>query len=101
MIENPNSSGQGHDPDHAGGRYHADLVAAGFAYSHSTPVHHGDHVFVHHTYKRGPRSVSAWRDYRPDGGWYWSASARPGSGRETRGSTRDALARYLRNARRR
>ena len=63
-IQNPNSSGQGHDPDHEKNPYHATLLKHGYEYSHSTPVNHSAYsvspshpdykkqdIRVHHSYK--------------------------------------------------
>src|ERR1035437_10495835 len=51
-IENPNSSGQGHDPDHKDNPHHATLLKHGYVYSHSTPVRSRQNgVRIHHTYK--------------------------------------------------
>lgn len=100
MILSPNTSGQGHDPDHLENPYHDALIAAGFAYSHSTPVVYGSDSSVHHTYKRGQRSISVWRDPHCAGWpWTWGGAARPGSGRHYRGRDTAALNRYLRNMR--
>ena len=63
-IQNPNSSGQGHDPDHEKNPYHATLLKHGYEYSHSTPVNHSAYsvspshpdykkqdIRIHHSYK--------------------------------------------------
>jgi hypothetical protein len=49
-ITNPNSSGQGHDPDHKDNPHHATMLKHGYVYSHSTPVHHQSGIVNHHTY---------------------------------------------------
>ena len=112
MIQNPNSSGQGHDPDHAYNPYRATVESAGFEYSHSTPVRtFGGPTFVdnvlgnpntiHHTYKRGPRSISVWRVRDEAHGvwaWRWEASARSGSAQRVGGTSVWTLRRYLKHA---
>lgn len=98
MIQNPNSSGQGHDPDYAANPYHETIKAAGFEYSHSTPVHYRDGASIHHTYKRGPRNVTVWRRNEEWLGsvWRWEASVRSGS--SVCDLSISSLRRYLKNA---
>lgn len=63
-IENPNTSGQGHDPDHKDNPYHDTLLKHGYEYSHTTPVNHSAYsvgpkhpdyknqdIRMHHAYK--------------------------------------------------
>lgn len=97
-IVEPNSSGQGHHPDHAANPYHEILTSAGFEYSHSVPVVYGDEPCLHHSYRRGARGVGVHKA-PGEASWRWGAKASAASGRETRGRTAEALRRYLKNLR--
>lgn len=51
-IANPNTSGQGFDPDHSENSFHAPLIEAGWVYTHSTPIRAQDgSQYLHHTYR--------------------------------------------------
>lgn len=52
-IENPNSSGQGHDASHSKNPYHDTMLKHGYKYSHSTPVTVGGNKQIAHAYKHG------------------------------------------------
>jgi hypothetical protein len=89
-IEDPNTSGQGHDPDHAGHALHATPVKNGWKYSHSTPIHQRDGgVSIHHTWKRGDHNVGA---YHSSENW---ETHKGGSGHFTRGQGAAALDKHL------
>lgn len=102
-IHNPNSSGQGHHPEHANNPFHEHIKKHGFEYSHSTPVHqhssNGGGHSIHHTFKHpSGRAVSTWKnpETHPRPGQHnWSSSKSPGSGRHTSGSSPEALAKHL------
>jgi hypothetical protein len=95
-IVNPNSSGQGPHPDHAKNPYHKVLEAAGFSYSHTTPVGHGREDFrLHHTYRLNKNfAVSV---YPGKSGWIWEGS-KSGSGRMQQGKDAAKLKQYLAGA---
>lgn len=92
-IESPNSSGQGHDPDHKSNPFHATIVKHGFTYSHSTPVTHGDKKVIHHTYKKGNRNVSV--HYDPKSSAHKWSSSKGGSGVHTTGFIHGKLDAHL------
>lgn len=95
MITNPNSSGQGHDPDHVLNPYHALIVSYGFTYSHSTTIHYsGGGGYVHHTYALGERKVGV-------GKGRWDAEKSSASGHARGGMSLDTLRQYLTNLERR
>lgn len=94
-IQNPNSSGQGHDPSHADNKFHDTLTSHGFTYSHSTPVTHPSGVTNHHTYKNGDRNVSVYKN-PATGNQVWESS-KSGSGRSTGGTSADKLDSHLSN----
>lgn len=51
-IENPNSCGQGYCAAHAENPHHETLTAAGWTYSHTTPIGRPDgSKFLRHTYR--------------------------------------------------
>jgi hypothetical protein len=94
-IENPNSSGQGHDASHSSNPHHATIAKHGYEYSHSTPVNHTHGKVIHHTYKHPKdrdQNVSVWQNQH--GGHNWSTS-RSGSGVTHSGNSSDELDRHL------
>jgi hypothetical protein len=91
-IQDPNSSGQGYDPDHHS-PFDSVLSKFGYSYSHTTPVHYRDGgVRMHHTFKRGNHNVSVEKDSR--GEWRWDAG-HGGSGRGRSGMYANDLNKYL------
>lgn len=94
-IQNPNTSGQGHHPDHADNPYHDTIVSHGYKYSHSTPVYGPSvttklgspperNVYLHHTYKHGTlKDHNVTVAMKGNKAHHWSVSV-GGSGRETR-----------------
>lgn len=51
-IMNPNTSGQGFDPDHSDNSFHVALIESGWVYTHSTPIKRADGTtYFHHTYR--------------------------------------------------
>ena len=100
-IQDPNSSGQGFDPDHEANPYNTLLIENAFHYSHSTPVRRpSGEVIIHHTYKRpivgrpawDERNISVW--HVPGHGWKWTSSI-GGSGRQVGGNARESLLKHL------
>ena len=96
-IVSPNSSGQGSHPEHARQPYHKTLIAAGFTYSHTTPVGHGrDDFRLHHTYRLNPKfAVSVYQNKR--GGWVWEGGV-SGAGSKFGGEGDAKLKKYLSGA---
>lgn len=93
IIENANSSGQGHNPFHSETPYHDLITQFGWEYSHTTPVTGLDNVrFAVHTYKRGGWNVSV--ECRKDYTFVATAS-KSGRSRETRFHNRRELEAYL------
>lgn len=80
-IQNPNSSGQGTDPNHT--KHHLNRVVTkyGYQYSHTTPVKSlSGSTYLHDTYKRGTHNVSLMRDQsRPLDRWETSVSTASGT----------------------
>lgn len=98
-IQEPNTSGQGFDPDHTSNPSHGTITALGYTYSHSTPVIYAGQVRInHHTYKYGEHNVSVWLRA---GTWRWSTSVSCGSGRGQNGEGDITLRAHLQNKRRR
>lgn len=107
-IEKPNTSGQGHDPNHESNPYHYTIIGHGFKYSHTTPVklvrgaktnpersglstvYHTSH---HHTYSHGEHKVGVWPDSR--GFWHWDSKTSSASGHEKNGHSKDDLDKHL------
>ena len=89
-IQNPNSSGQGYDPDHVKNPYHEILERFGYRYSHSTPVQgfYGGSRRIHHTYGRESHGVTVWYavpyPYDMLSGWVWETSTPIGRRRNYR-----------------
>lgn len=95
-IENPNSSGQGHDPDHMKHPLHDTILKHGYEYSHSTPVHRENAgKYIHHTYKKGERVIGVSDDNKTK----WQAKTSTASGREHTNHGKDTLEKYLKNLR--
>jgi hypothetical protein len=90
-IQDPNSSGQGYDPDH-GNPFESLLSQFGYSYSHSTPVRYKTGVRIHHTYKKGNHNIGVERD--ANNVWHWDAS-KGGSGHSYSGWGPDKLEKYL------
>lgn len=105
-IQNPNTSGQGHHPDHTDNPYHDTIVSHGYKYSHSTPVYGPSvttklgspperNVYLHHTYKHGTLKdhnvTIAMKNDKPH---HWAVSV-SGSGLETRGNDPQKLNSFL------
>src|SRR5690606_35960479 len=101
-IQNPNASGQGTDPKHTEHPLYGTITQNGYEYRHTTPITGPDgKKYLHDTYKKGDRTVSVERG-REHGTSYtarWATSARPGSGRQTRGRGGDLLDRHPKRAR--
>jgi hypothetical protein len=92
-IQNPNSSGQGHDPSHASNPHHETITKHGFAYSHSTPITSmSGEKYIHHTYAKGERKVGVDADTGA-----WESKKSSASGRSTRGMTTRDLDKHLSN----
>jgi len=91
-IQDPNSSGQGYDPDHTQVPYEGILSKYGYSYSHSTPVVYPSGRRIHHTYKKGDHGVGV--DQTPGGVWKWDAH-KGGSGHSYGGSNAESLEKYL------
>jgi hypothetical protein len=93
-IENPNSSGQGHDPDHMKHPLHDTILKHGYEYSHSTPVRRQNaEKYIHHTYKKGERVIGVSDDNKTK----WQAKTSTASGREHTNHGKDTLEKYLKN----
>lgn len=105
-IQNPNTSGQGHHPDHTDNPYHDTIVSHGYKYSHSTPVYGPSvttklgspperNVYLHHIYKHGTLKdhnvTIAMKNDKPH---HWAVSV-SGSGLETRGNDPQKLNSFL------
>ena len=110
-ILDPNGSGQGYAPSHVDSPFHETLLANGYSYSHSTRVwrpyygaggvadiRHGPEFTLLHTYRSGPRAISA--GIVREGHWVWEGGL-TGRGRRTSGATTEQLRKYLQGARRR
>ena len=94
-IQNANSSGQGHHPQHHTNPHHATLTKHGYSYSHTTPVgdSSGSKWTQHHTYKKGSHNVSV-SGHHAGAGW---GASKSGSGREHRGGDSASLDKYLKH----
>lgn len=94
-IQNPNSSGQGHDASHSANPYHSQIQGAGFEYSHSTPIKrsHGG-TEMRHTYAKpgSERKIGVM-------GHRWNSKSSSASGREISGSDAHSLAQHLKGMR--
>jgi hypothetical protein len=100
-IENPNSSGQGHDTDHVTHPLHATIAKHGYKYSHSTPIHRADtSTYISHTYKHGGHNVSTHSD-PAQGRQIWSTSTSTSSGRHHSGIGSVELEHHLKSKGRR
>ena len=81
--------GQGFDPPHSNTPLEAAIVAKGYAYSHTTPIHMQDgSIQMHHTYAQGEHKVGV-------SGNKWETKVSSGSGHSTRGVGGDSLAKHL------
>lgn len=98
-IQNPNSSGQGFDPDAKKNPFANILARSGYEYSHSTPVTYGTEKAIHHTYKRGEHVVSVVN--HPRQGWVWTAKTSTSSGHQNSGKSERLLDVALANKRKR
>ena len=96
VIENPNSSGQGHDPDHANHPFHDVLTKHGYKYSHSTPVTLlGGQKVTHHTYSNAKETHKvSLMPCKSGDGMEWNAG-KPGSGHRYGGKFPEDLDSYL------
>jgi hypothetical protein len=94
-IQNPNSSGQGFDPDHKDNPHYATLLKHGYVYSHSTPVRHQSGIVNHHTYKHPDLKDHVVGVYKPSkmNSHVWSTSKLGGSKYEGQGDA--ALDKHL------
>jgi hypothetical protein len=102
-IQNPNSSGQGHDPEHHMHPHHATLLKHGYEYSHSTPVSHPidfsseREKINHHTYKlkgHPDHNVSVHYSPKMAGNHKWEAG-KSASNTSTTGRSTEALDKFL------
>lgn len=102
-IEKPNSSGQGHDPDHVKNPYHDIITKHGYTYSHSTPVTHlGGEKVMHHTYKGGKFSPNGHYDDHHNvsvHGNTWETSRGSATGRSYFGRDAESLDKHLKSKR--
>src|SRR5262249_41516525 len=103
-IQRPNSSGQGHDPEHANNPFHDEIMSHGYSYSHTTPIVGRDNqVSHHHTYKKfygnDDHNVGVMK-HPVTKVWGWDAH-KGGPGRHTTGNSTDSLHTYLSNKNRR
>jgi predicted transcriptional regulator len=102
-IGNPNSSGQGFDPDYVKNPHHEAILDAGYEYSHSTPVTHMDgEVRIHHTYKHPDdrnQNVSVWPNQHGQHSWATSRSGPPipQHGNRYGGTSTEELKRHLKD----
>lgn len=100
-IQNPNSSGQGHDPEFKAHPWASTVLSAGYAYSHSTPVVHlGNNRIIHHTFQMPgtEHKVTLWTDfesYTPK--HFWSTTTSSASGRQITGANSTELWKHLSN----
>lgn len=99
-IQNANSSGQGTDPFHNNNPLHGIITGFGYAYSHSTPVVHGEYRLIHHTYKLGEHNVGVY-EYPGEYHARWDTSVSCASGRQTQGYGHNSLVKHLRSKRNR
>jgi hypothetical protein len=95
VIIGANLCKQGYTFAHTLNPYHEIISRAGYGYSHSTPVHYGDAVTLHHTYKRDGHNVSVWACTYQAGVWRWETSTSTSSGRSMRGDTAYGLKVHL------
>ena len=102
-IQNPNSSGQGHDPEHHMHPHHETLLKHGYEYSHSTPVSHPidfsseREKINHHTYKlkgHPDHNVSVHYSPKMAGNHKWEAG-KSASNTSTTGRSTEALDKFL------
>lgn len=102
MIQNPNSSGQGFDPEYKDNPYHNIIVDMGLNYSHTTPITRMDGAkYMHHTYKLNSKfSVGVNGSEVSLSSWCWQGSV-SGSGRMRCGYSVALLKKYLKGAVRR
>ncbi len=92
FIEDPNSSGQGHHPNHADHPFHDVLKAHQYSYSHTTPIRARDGGYdSHHTYRHLDMRDNVVGIYR--NGW---EAGKLGQRRRTHGKSPEALDRFLR-----
>ena len=98
-IQNPNSSGQGKDPEFKTHPWASTVMSAGYAYSHSTPVIHlGNNRIIHHTFQMPgtEHKVSLWTDFEPyTPKHFWETSVSSASGRRETGTDSGALWKHL------
>jgi len=104
-ILNPNSSGQGESPLVATHPLKPIAEAAGYTYSHSTPINFsgGGGWYVHHTFKNAAgHNVGFRSDEFSDVHWErWDTSTGKGTGRATHGVGGESLKEHLKRKRRR
>jgi hypothetical protein len=97
ILQDVNSSGQGHNPHHHEHPHHDALTKYGWLYSHTTPITCGLSRYAHHTYCFPNTDWRIGIDCRPgldcQPGFLASAS-KLGSGRQTR-FFEHGLERYL------
>lgn len=89
--EHLNSSGQGFHRGHRDHVNHADLVAHGYQYSHTTPIHRVGGTSLWHTYKRGDHNIAVEHNSL---GLRWNAS-KSGSGYHHQSTGQHSLRKYL------
>ena len=96
VIENPNSSGQGHCPHHMENPHHAILVEHGYSYSHTTMVGYGYGYYSIHTYRFQGTDWCVSVENRPG---FMASASKLGSGHRTT-MFHNRLKRYLKRKRR-
>lgn len=102
-INNPNTSGQGHDEDHKNHPLHGTLEKHGYSYSHSTPIKRDHYIAAGGEFKQAPSYV-AHSYFHGDAdhccsvnsdSYKWHTKTSPASGRVTSGEGAITLDRHL------